>query len=1098
MGIRVKNKLPIAVRLSLGTSVLFSLVSFSGYGTPVHTKVDCEKDLKATTQKQIPVTGLPASMARLIRKVINPLIFDEKGVTDGIRLRINAADETFPNVLEWNRTGNTLRIFTPRGRYSFVIHPGTDVNQLGHRVAKLDVIDENTHIEGNTYLHPNWLTEDALESKEHLDKLQGLVRTTFRADEYLHPHISSPNQIHDRITRPSFVQRELLARMVENYDAHRHARGKKDIFRIAQVQPGGMGKTVTLGHYLFQTTVRDAADGQFLIVVTVQDNDILSSVAEKLQAELHLQANQVVRKYNPDAGEKTDRADGTHAPITEKTRLVVVTRSTLQARQNEFLSAFPGKRVAIVFDEAHHVGKEEGEYAKFLMAAEKVLTSKDQLVFQSATLWHQDADIIARLVRGNVLGVFLDELEREELITNEKSIPSLSVRQLVRATMMGYLAPFHTVNLSIPRGNMNVRNVLEEYFIDSQGIEVATQVEQLTSDVSGRLYEKRHPFVFDRGLVYTRRIDRVNKMRDGLNRNLDEMDAETMSDHKSAVHAYHSGRGSMPKGKDWLLNRGIFNTVEDKRTHKYLVVDGKFNEGVDAPCINRVVLTKRYNVEQGGQELIQNITRGTRPAAGKTHLEVFAYTSDVADIDSLLQLLTGRVIQEAPPDLPDDGDEDGEEEFPPRPPSKGRKAPEGRTLLVNEPNLRFDHTQAPAMELQSAPEKDEAGYEEGPIEIDRPEATSSPAWRSEAAILTLPEGREKEAAIQLLRDRFNPLAASLGSEGKILTTRLIEVLDKVLRKTATDPKFADQYLSGRPAAVVLDQYKKLLSLAKSYQDSEYLTVSTREGYDAELADLARQELPPLKSAIESAWEELVDRFLGRSSIQKSTKDQTVRVTIQYPGGNKEKFTGVNVRFLAESYQAFFKAQGWDYDIADVDYNECRRQNWLRSITFAVTGKGAYDMMRFEEGIHNIYSTQGNTATAAATTGQVYKRPTLVTIQRSADETVGAAESAARAVRQEETVRTYHMVSGELRHRRGIELSRRLPANSRDRMHPDLLKEILSLQLVQSRRLQLNISVEQFKVPAGETLAPEAENSDGLLPAPLLIQRLNDMLGRRRP
>ncbi|TAH38590.1 MAG: peptide chain release factor 1 [Planctomycetota bacterium] len=135
-----------------------------------------------------------------------------------------------------------------------------------------------------------------------------------------------------------------------------------------------------------------------------------------------------------------------------------------------------------------------------------------------------------------------------------------------------------------------------------------------------------------------------------------------------------------------------------------------------------------------------------------------------------------------------------------------------------------------------------------------------------------------------------------------------------------------------------------------------------EGGDAELAALAREELPAHEQAVARLEEQLVDRALE----QDEDGDRPAIVEIRAGTGGEE--AALFAADLLRIYGKFAAARGWKLEIVDSSPSD---MGGYREIILRLEGEGAYRQMRLETGGHRVQrvpetEAQGRIHTSAAT------------------------------------------------------------------------------------------------------------------------------------
>jgi peptide chain release factor 1 len=134
------------------------------------------------------------------------------------------------------------------------------------------------------------------------------------------------------------------------------------------------------------------------------------------------------------------------------------------------------------------------------------------------------------------------------------------------------------------------------------------------------------------------------------------------------------------------------------------------------------------------------------------------------------------------------------------------------------------------------------------------------------------------------------------------------------------------------------------------------------GGDAELAELAKAELPALQEQARAAADSLIDLLLSEQGDDR--RDCIVEVRAGTGGEEAALFA----RDLFSIYQRYASRMGWDIELMHTSEAE---QGGFREIIFAVRGQGVFHRLQFESGGHRVQrvpetEAKGRVHTSAAT------------------------------------------------------------------------------------------------------------------------------------
>src|SRR5574340_1436654 len=139
---------------------------------------------------------------------------------------------------------------------------------------------------------------------------------------------------------------------------------------------------------------------------------------------------------------------------------------------------------------------------------------------------------------------------------------------------------------------------------------------------------------------------------------------------------------------------------------------------------------------------------------------------------------------------------------------------------------------------------------------------------------------------------------------------------------------------------VVNNYHELVETDRQIAEARELY----ESEEAEMRDLAFEEMERLKAQKEQLLEEIKISLLPKDSMD----EKNAIVTIQAGAGGDEAalFAGE----LFRMYSRYADSRRWKIEILDI--NETA-QNGIKDITFEVKGKGAYSRLKFEGGTHRV-------------------------------------------------------------------------------------------------------------------------------------------------
>ncbi len=529
-----------------------------------------------------------SALENLFRMVILPVL-DESGRHDHAQISVN------------NRA-RTLTIKSPLGSYTIRLtdKPTEAYPRLG--LPEISIAPEGLSSE---------IIFDTKTLYQDLERSQGVFRSALRADFYLHPHLrSNENRSKSILSHPQGIALAALMEMESQ------VKGGNGIKR-GLVMPVGMGKTVVAAKYVAavggynQSMGHEGWKKKPKTLFVVQNNRVLDRAVETFSSELDLKNIALI--YD----------EGATAPIDPDCEMVAITRTSYFNRMSEIhqlITADPDQPWVIVFDEAHHLGTEDGEFDDITTDLHKIADARHRVLLLTPTPWHPDEPLITGYLGQNIHGAFLNAEEQLDL-QNGRKLPELCRLQYYRGMQRGYLSPLYHLNLvrnvdGIPTEELLTASVADE----TTRTRTLTRYRSLLHDVSKRIKNNRVSGMPDRAVIY---VD--------SQRRADIYAAELAELLGEEVRSLHSGPGVDPETFAWFSDKGKFETPDDLKKPKYLVVVDMFNEGVDIPRINLIVLLRRYGEDMGGfRNLIQQLGRGSRnfsiDSFFKLHLRLLDYS----------------------------------------------------------------------------------------------------------------------------------------------------------------------------------------------------------------------------------------------------------------------------------------------------------------------------------------------------------------------------------------------------------------------------------------------------------------------------------------
>ena len=176
-----------------------------------------------------------------------------------------------------------------------------------------------------------------------------------------------------------------------------------------------------------------------------------------------------------------------------------------------------------------------------------------------------------------------------------------------------------------------------------------------------------------------------------------------------------------------------------------------------------------------------------------------------------------------------------------------------------------------------------------------------------------------------------------------LVLRLEEVLNQLSEPdVASEPeRFRRLMKEQSDLTPIVNAYKEYKSCKQAIEDSLQML---EEESDEEMRELAKEELSESKAKVEGLEEKLKILLLPKDP----NDDKNVIVEIRAGAGGDEA-----ALFAAEIYRMYVHyAEGRRWKVETMECEEIGIGG-MKSVTFMVTGQGAYSVMKYESGVHRV-------------------------------------------------------------------------------------------------------------------------------------------------
>ncbi|MDP3558901.1 MAG: peptide chain release factor 1 [Legionellaceae bacterium] len=196
--------------------------------------------------------------------------------------------------------------------------------------------------------------------------------------------------------------------------------------------------------------------------------------------------------------------------------------------------------------------------------------------------------------------------------------------------------------------------------------------------------------------------------------------------------------------------------------------------------------------------------------------------------------------------------------------------------------------------------------------------------------------------LEQLLERFQEVSRLLADPGTIQNQNQFRNLSK-------------EYSQLEPLAQDFQEYQQLLS---NYQETQTFL----ESDDAELVDLAKEELPALESALET-----LKNTLQKHLIPKDPDDDH-NVYLEVRAGTGGDEASIFAGDLFRMYLRYAETQGWQVELMSAHNGE---HGGYKEVIALISGTSVYAKLKFESGTHRVQrvpltESQGRIHTSACT------------------------------------------------------------------------------------------------------------------------------------
>ena len=118
------------------------------------------------------------------------------------------------------------------------------------------------------------------------------------------------------------------------------------------------------------------------------------------------------------------------------------------------------------------------------------------------------------------------------------------------------------------------------------------------------------------------------------------------------------------------------------------------------------------------------------------------------------------------------------------------------------------------------------------------------------------------------------------------------------------------------------------------------------GGDTEMKELAQGEIDALAPQLESLWKQMTDI----AHVAKEEEEAPKAMILEIQGGAGGDESSLFAAELALMYQNYAEERGWGWSKLDESVSDV---GGYKDVSFEVKGRGAYEALRFETGVHRV-------------------------------------------------------------------------------------------------------------------------------------------------
>jgi peptide chain release factor 1 len=118
------------------------------------------------------------------------------------------------------------------------------------------------------------------------------------------------------------------------------------------------------------------------------------------------------------------------------------------------------------------------------------------------------------------------------------------------------------------------------------------------------------------------------------------------------------------------------------------------------------------------------------------------------------------------------------------------------------------------------------------------------------------------------------------------------------------------------------------------------------GGDTEMKELAQGEIDALAPQLESLWKQMTDI----AHVAKEEEEAPKAMILEIQGGAGGDESSLFAAELALMYQNYAEERGWGWSKLDESVSDV---GGYKDVSFEVKGRGAYEALRYETGVHRV-------------------------------------------------------------------------------------------------------------------------------------------------